>query len=208
MTNQQQPNTRALLYTKIHKVMEEIERVAKRGTNTHQGYSYVFAADVIEECRQLFIKHRLILLPSVQACEYARFEKEGRGADYRARLTIAYTIADADTGEETTLVYQGEGQDSGDKALYKSYTGAFKYFLRDTFMIPVGDDPESDGEPQAQPKQQSRQEPRQPAQRAPAQGAAQDDTLCGVCGAEKVPSKNGGLYCRPCWQRRNAANSR
>jgi hypothetical protein len=38
----------------------------------------------------------------------------------------------------------GEGQDAGDKGPYKAMTGAQKYALMKTFMIPTGDDPEAD----------------------------------------------------------------
>lgn len=44
-----------------------------------------------------------------------------------------------------TCVYasaMGEGKDSGDKAIPKALTGAYKYALRQTFMLETGDDPD------------------------------------------------------------------
>ena len=43
-----------------------------------------------------------------------------------------------------TIIY-GEGIDKGDKALYKAYTGAIKYYLANTFLIATGNEPENDG---------------------------------------------------------------
>ena len=54
------------------------------------------------------------------------------------------SLTDIDTGfyEETTIT--GEGIDKGDKAGYKAYTGALKYYLANTFMVATGDDPEKE----------------------------------------------------------------
>ena len=51
---------------------------------------------------------------------------------------------DVETGFFETTDITGEGIDKGDKAGYKAYTGALKYFLADTFMVATGDDPESE----------------------------------------------------------------
>lgn len=49
----------------------------------------------------------------------------------------------------------GEGMDTGDKAIYKAITGAQKYVLMKTFLIPTGDDPELEELPQ-KPQPQSK----------------------------------------------------
>ena len=45
---------------------------------------------------------------------------------------------------EDRTAQTGEGLDRGDKAGYKAYTGAVKYFLANTFLVPTGDDPETE----------------------------------------------------------------
>ena len=57
---------------------------------------------------------------------------------------IEFALIDTDTGFFETTVITGEGIDKGDKAGYKAYTGALKYYLADTFMVATGDDPETD----------------------------------------------------------------
>lgn len=57
---------------------------------------------------------------------------------------LSFILTDVETGfyEETTIT--GEGIDKGDKAGYKAYTGALKYYLANTFMVATGDDPEKE----------------------------------------------------------------
>ena len=48
------------------------------------------------------------------------------------------------TGSFIDVEVYGEGADSGDKSLNKAMTDAYKYALRQTFMIETGDDPDKD----------------------------------------------------------------
>ena len=51
---------------------------------------------------------------------------------------------DSETGECVSGMFYGVGQDSGDKGIWKAVTGAIKYIMTSTFLIPTGDDPEKD----------------------------------------------------------------
>jgi hypothetical protein len=55
-----------------------------------------------------------------------------------------YHISDTESDETMAYNYYGMGQDMGDKGLYKAYTAGLKYFLRDTFLIPFGLNPEDE----------------------------------------------------------------
>ena len=57
---------------------------------------------------------------------------------------LKFILTDIDTGFYEETVITGEGIDKGDKAGYKAYTGALKYYLANTFMVATGDDPEKD----------------------------------------------------------------
>jgi hypothetical protein len=57
---------------------------------------------------------------------------------------MEFKFIDGETGEELVFHSEGEGQDAGDKGIYKAITGAQKYALMKAFMIPTGDDPEAD----------------------------------------------------------------
>ncbi len=61
-----------------------------------------------------------------------------------ARVVMAYTFADVDSGEEIVAKVAGQGLDPGDKAPYKAMTGALKYALLQSFLLATGDDPEDE----------------------------------------------------------------
>jgi len=61
-----------------------------------------------------------------------------------ARVVIAYTFSDVDSGEEIVAKVAGQGLDAGDKAPYKAMTGALKYALLQSFLLATGDDPEDE----------------------------------------------------------------
>ena len=61
-----------------------------------------------------------------------------------ARVVMAYTFTDVDSGEEVIAKVAGQGLDPGDKAPYKAMTGALKYALLQSFLLATGDDPEDE----------------------------------------------------------------
>ncbi len=57
-------------------------------------------------------------------------------------LVLSYRFYDIATGEYIEGSMEGDGADSGDKGVYKAITGAIKYIMTSTFLIPTNDDPE------------------------------------------------------------------
>lgn len=151
------------LAAKILLVMQDVESVAKDKTNDFHKYSYASDAAVVTAAREAMIKHALVLIPS--HLEEKREEKQDeKGWSYFTTLKVNYRLCDADSGEFFDSVSTGYGQDKGDKGIYKAATGAEKYYLTKTFLIPTEDDPERDGakpRPQSRPAVQSA--PRPPA---------------------------------------------
>jgi len=54
-----------------------------------------------------------------------------------------YEFIHAPSSTTREVCSAGEGKDTGDKAIPKAMTGAYKYALRQTFMIETGDDPDN-----------------------------------------------------------------
>lgn len=121
--------------TKILRVMMEVKSIAKTGFNAFHKYKYVTDADIVTKIRASMIKNNLVCLPNQVSCVTT--------ADI-CTLHIEYTLLDADSGEFIVSRVFGQGQDKGDKMVYKAATGAEKYFLLKTFLIPTDDDPEND----------------------------------------------------------------
>lgn len=123
------------IYSKISKVMSQVNRVPKNGFNKFHKYAYATESDLTESIRPILIEAGLAFFSTVL--------EQTREGEF-TKVKMEFTLADLDTGETLKSTYWGEGQDKGDKGLYKAYTGATKYFLMKTFLIPTGDDPEGD----------------------------------------------------------------
>ncbi len=128
-------NERAAFFKKFNKVLEAVGHVEKKGYNSHLNYKYTLEADLMAEVRPLLVKHGLAL--NIKASDYTR-----NGNLTTVKVTVE--LVDIDTGWGEASVFYGEGHDSKDKGIYMAYTGAMKYFLMKSLLIPTGDDPERD----------------------------------------------------------------
>lgn len=132
------------LYAKLAEVMLEIGYVEKRGHNAFHGYKYVTEADLVDAVRSKLAARNVVVLPSLTGIE-ERPIKTAKGKDSTITTArVAFTFCDGDTGQTHTSEWAGAGDDPADKGLYKAMTGAAKYFLMKSFLIPTGDDPEAD----------------------------------------------------------------
>jgi len=113
----------------------------REGKNDYDNYKYFSEAQYKELFTGLFADHGLEL--SFDEISYEMFEGTGKNAN--GRLTkVQFSLTDIDTGFSEDTVITGEGMDKGDKAGYKAFTGALKYYLANTFMVATGDDAEKD----------------------------------------------------------------
>ena len=112
----------------------------KGGTNTYDKYSYFSEAQYKELFTELFSQSKLEL--SFNEVEYNTFSGSEKQANGRMPK-LEFILTDIETGFYEVTTITGEGIDKGDKAGYKAYTGALKYYLANTFMVATGDDPES-----------------------------------------------------------------
>lgn len=138
--------TEKKLVKKLAKVMSAIKYIEKKGYNKFNNYKYATESDVAEKVREILSEQSVIMLPDV--VEHTTREHVNRkgNTEYIATVKVKFTFIDGETGEELSIHSAGEGQDAGDKAVYKAITGAQKYALMKAFMIPTGDDPENDQE--------------------------------------------------------------
>lgn len=134
------------LVAKLAEVMQAVDRIKKRGHNAFHNYDYATEADIVEAVRHEMASRFLMLIPEVVhlATQELGPNKKGDPRDPLTVLTMRFTFMDGETGESISRQWFGVGQDGGDKGVYKAMTGAEKYFLMKTFLIPTGDDPEQD----------------------------------------------------------------
>lgn len=112
-----------------------------------RGYGYVSEAQFVSAVRPQMIKHGLVLFPvSMNQTTETTITKDASGkekSNYYVNVSAEYRLADVESGESVVISVLGTGVDSGDKAIYKAMTGAFRTMLRQSFMIGTGEDPEA-----------------------------------------------------------------
>lgn len=132
------------LFHKIAAVVKQVEGVEKKGHNDHFHYDYATAEDVLRAIRGPLADKHVALFCSVQAIDERAYKTSGGKESVITTVHVDFTFADGDTGEMFKCSWAGQGDDPADKGLGKAYTNAVKTFLRQTFLLPQGDDPEAD----------------------------------------------------------------
>ncbi len=138
------------LVQKMAEIMKAVGNVPKTGFNKFHNYSYVKEEDILNALREQMADKNLMIFQNLVDKEVEKSGTEQK-PKYLTTIKIEYTIHDGDSGESITISSGGQGEDSGDKGIYKAITGANKYALMKLFMISTGDDPENDGSRPNQP---------------------------------------------------------
>ncbi len=132
------------LRQKLGEVRRRIGYIQKRGYNERHNYNYVAAADIAGTVGDILAELGVVVIPTLESITYEP-HAPGRSDSVRvARVIMAYTFNDENSGEAITARVAGEGLDAGDKAVYKAMTGALKYVLLQSFLLATGDDPEDE----------------------------------------------------------------
>ena len=125
----------------LRNALKEKGILKKGATNDFDHYKYFSEAQYKQLFTELFSQYGLEL--KFTELEYLTFEGTEKQANGRMPR-LEFSLFDTETGFYETTTITGEGIDKGDKAGYKAYTGALKYYLANTFMVATGDDPEKD----------------------------------------------------------------
>lgn len=134
---------------RLRKALKEKGVLKKEGANSFDKYKYFSEAQYKELFTGLFSDYGLEL--KATTINYEMFDGSDKMPNGR-KVTVRFSLIDTETGylEESDIV--GEGLDKGDKAGYKAYTGALKYYLAENFAVATGDDPEKES-PEAKTKE-------------------------------------------------------
>lgn len=121
-------------------IQREIKTMPKDGKNTFQNYKYLTETQVTTQMKELFDKYGVLFNYSSNIVSETAREK----GSVLTTVCVVYSFVDTESEEIWTGHAVGQGQDNGDKGVYKAITGAIKYIYMKTFNIPTGDDPEKD----------------------------------------------------------------
>lgn len=176
------------LVKKLAAVMKAVHHVPKRGRNTFHNYDYATEADIVATVRQELADRDVMLIPGIGT---QTREPVGEKGEFLTTLEMDFTFMDGESGETLTKAWRGAGSDKGDKGLYKAMTGAEKYFLLKTFLIPTGDDPERDSKDES--KEAKRRDLATAKPDAKTKRARQPLTDGAVYLEKVVPKEKGGM---------------
>lgn len=134
----------AKIYTEICALQSELTPIPKDGVNTQQNYSYAKFDSYIQVLKPILSKHNIFIL-TAQHEPIALEPRQTKNNSVVLCTKICLTIRLVHiSGEWIEVDAYGEGQDHGDKALYKAITGARKYGLACMLGLGTSDDPENE----------------------------------------------------------------
>jgi hypothetical protein len=135
------------LAVKINECSMEIKSIEKTGKNEKQGYRFTPGGELFRIVRKVLQTHGVTIFPSCEGVTViAQYTTASGGTMFVYSASMTYTLVDITSGESMQCQYMGTGADTGDKGIYKAYTAALKYFLRDLFQIPFGEEPDDDSD--------------------------------------------------------------
>lgn len=126
---------------RVRSLLKERGIQPKDKENQFDRYKYFSEAGYKKLFTELFSEVGLELQATTQG--YVFFEGSDKQPNGR-QVNVLFRLHDTETGFYEESVMTGEGLDKGDKAGYKAYTGALKYYFAETFNVATGDDPEAE----------------------------------------------------------------
>lgn len=139
---------------KIQAVMKKVGTIKKDG-KSGQGYGYLSEEAITANLHNICADEGLVVYPLHMEIISEREDTTKSGSImHNVRIQATYRFVDPTDGDTIEVFAFGEGADTGDKVMNKAMTGAFKYALRQTFMISTGDDPDKEASAEATKTQQ------------------------------------------------------
>jgi hypothetical protein len=176
----------------VRKAIVEKGAVKKEGKNLFDNYKYITEAQYKALINEVISKIGLEFSSGVDEV----MSLNGSEKQPNARLVkMHFTLADVETGYSETESAFGEALDKGDKAIYKAYTGALKYFIANNFLIEGGDEAEKES-PTGRVVERN-VAPNQALNRLENRTSAGPVPTCNMCGEPMTLKKDGtGYYCK------------
>jgi hypothetical protein len=123
--------------------MSDLDYIRKGSAKVNGQYSFVSHDQVTAAIHPLLIKHRLVIIPSIEDLTQE---------NNRTSIKLCIVFKNPDAKDDAFHVYSyGYGVDNGDKGIGKAYSYAWKYALLKTFCLETGDDPDNDANARYEP---------------------------------------------------------
>ena len=127
----------------VYKAMSEVSRelaivgIAKSGRNNEQNYSFRGIDSFLNTLSPILVKCGLVIVPRYDVPTLTEAGKTAKGNPvFYASVRGEFDFISVEDGSKHTAACLGEGKDSGDKAISKAMSTAFKYMAAQSFCIP------------------------------------------------------------------------
>ncbi|WP_232110681.1 ERF family protein [Nocardia wallacei] len=173
------------------RVMEEVREIGKKDRNRDQNFMFRGIDTVINTVGPLLRKHGVVIIPTAESIETERYVTNKGTAMKNATVRMRYTVH-GPAGDSFEGVTYGEAADSGDKAVSKAQSVAYRVFLLQSLTIPTNEpDPDASSHERSSvhPAQAAREELLAVLKR---KGVQPDDAM------QRFAADNDGMDIRAC----------
>jgi len=123
----------SLIASKMAAVLADTQPVEKNGMNQQQGFRFRSIDDTVASVRRALIKHNVAIVPEVVNVEKSTYQTKSGSVMNVSDVLVNYSFI-AEDGSSVVATMAGQASDSGDKAVSKALSMAFKYLCFQTFL--------------------------------------------------------------------------
>lgn len=124
-------------------VMADVQAVAKKERNNAQGFNFRGIDSVVNAVAPALRAHKVVVVPLVEDYTYNTVEVgKNRTSMAHVIVTVRYRFT-GEEGDSLDALVIGEAMDSGDKAVAKAMSVAFRIALLQALALPT-DEPDPD----------------------------------------------------------------
>lgn len=119
----------------------------KKNWNEQQKYWFRGIDDIYNTLNPILAKFGIVIVPSVTGNTIAEYTSTKGTKFTHAIITVGYKVVCAEDGSFVDAEFIGEALDTGDKAVPKALSMAYKSMAIELFCIPVEVDDDADAQP-------------------------------------------------------------
>ncbi|MBF6276998.1 ERF family protein [Nocardia nova] len=123
--------------------MGEVQFIEKGERNAQQGFSFRGIDSVLGAVGPALREHGVVIIPTAEHIELERYDTKKGGQMQGAIVRMRYTVY-GPAGDSFTGAAYGQAADSGDKAVSKAQSVAYRTFLLQGLTVPTNEpDPDA-----------------------------------------------------------------
>lgn len=130
------------IYKAMTEVMRSVGAVGKDGVNQHQKFNFRGIDGVLNAVGPALREHSVVVTPELISADYEHVTTAGGKPSTACRVVVSYVFY-AQDGSKIATTVAAESWDTGDKAMAKAMSVAFRTALIQSLALPT-DEPDPD----------------------------------------------------------------